>query len=74
MGVGLVTVIEMAAYVSECRVMSCHTGTLKLYATGNGKAEKHEMQAAAEALNPTIEILDDNHCDALWLLHWAQGN
>jgi len=73
-GVGLVTVIEMAAYTHECRVLSCHTATLKKYATGSGRAEKYQMRAAAEAMNPTIEIVDDNHTDALWLLDWAQSN
>jgi Holliday junction resolvasome RuvABC endonuclease subunit len=73
-GVGLVTVIEMAAYTHECRVLSCHTSTLKKHATGCGRAEKYQMRAAAEAMNPTIEIVDDNHTDALWLLDWAQSN
>lgn len=74
MGVGLVTIIEVAAYQHECQVKSCHTATLKKHATGNGRAEKYQMRQAAERENPTIEIVDDNHCDALWLLHWAQSN
>lgn len=51
-----------------------HTATLKKHATGNGRATKDEMMAAAIKQHPTVRLLDDNHVDALWLLHWAHSN
>lgn len=65
--------IERLGYCHECEVISVHTGTLKKHATGNGHAKKFEMLAAAEAMHPTIEIVDHNHVDALFLLHWANA-
>lgn len=70
--VGLAAIIELIAAQRDMEVQTVHTGTLKKHATGKGNAKKFEMRAAAEALGPTVEIVDDNHCDALWLLHWAQ--
>lgn len=74
LALGWVAEIERLAYAHECDCESVHTGTLKKHATGSGKAKKFEMMEAAMRENPTIEIIDDNHCDALWLLHWAHAN
>ena len=45
--------------------------TVKIFATGKGKAKKEEMivQCAAK-LGLVAE--DDNHADALWILAWAK--
>lgn len=72
--IGLTAIIELIAAQRDCRLLSCHTATLKKHATGSGRAQKFEMRAAAEKMNPTIELIDDNHVDALFLLHWAQSN
>lgn len=68
---GLTSIIELIAAQRCLPVYAVHTATLKKHATGSGRAQKFQMRAAAEAMHPTIEIEDDNHCDALWLLHWA---
>lgn len=44
---------------------------LKKFACGNGRARKPEMLRFAQALKPGI--VDDNECDALWLLHFAKA-
>lgn len=44
---------------------------IKKYATGNGNANKAAMMAAASAKWPEIEIIDDNHADALWIYDYA---
>ena len=49
-----------------------HSRTLKKWATGKGNCGKPEMIAAARKRYPGIEIIDDNHADALLLLAWAQ--
>jgi len=50
---------------------SVHTGTLKKYATGSGRASKEEMIAAAQKKYPDQQIEDDNQADALCILDWA---
>lgn len=50
-------------------------GTLKLFATGNGAANKQAMANALsrQAMFNSFE-LDDNGVDACWLWLWAQKN
>lgn len=73
-GVGFETALRMLARSYRISVDFCHTATLKKHATGRGNATKDEMMVAAVAEHPTIRLQDDNHVDALWLLHWAQCN
>lgn len=42
-------------------------GEIKKYATGNGNASKIKMFDAAIKQFPDLNIIDDNHADALWL-------
>lgn len=44
-----------------------HTGTLKSWATGDGKADKTAMVAAMRELWPTATVRNDNEADALAL-------
>lgn len=44
---------------------------IKKFATGSGGAKKDAMIAAAKVKWPRIEIIDDNHADALWILEAA---
>ena len=44
-----------------------HTGTLKSWATGDGRADKKAMVQAARELWPTATIRNDNEADALLL-------
>lgn len=72
LAVGLVTIVQLvAAYSGIRRVRGYHTATLKKHATGDGRAKKPAMAAAAKERHPTIELIDDNHVDALWLLDLA---
>lgn len=49
--------------------LACYSATeIKKHATGKGNTGKPEMVKAAKAKWPNIEIIDDNHGDALWLL------
>jgi len=43
-------------------------GQIKKHATGSGSASKDDMIAAATKNHPDVEIIDDNHADALCLL------
>lgn len=46
---------------------------IKKHATGKGNASKEAMVAAAVKRWPDLEVLDDNHADALWLLDLAMS-
>ena len=50
---------------------SYHTATIKKHACGKGNADKDAMVAAAAVKWPSIELIDDNHADALWILDLA---
>ncbi len=41
---------------------------IKRFATGKGNCGKPAMIAAAKKKWPEVDIVDDNHADALWLL------
>jgi len=45
--------------------------TIKKHATGKGNADKQQMVDAAIKQFKNINIIDDNHADALWLLDYA---
>jgi Holliday junction resolvasome RuvABC endonuclease subunit len=45
---------------------------IKKFATGKGNANKEAMIIAAKKMYPGVEILDDNHADALLLLGLAR--
>jgi Holliday junction resolvasome RuvABC endonuclease subunit len=44
---------------------------IKRHATGKGNANKEAMKFAAMARWPDINLQDDNHADALWILDLA---
>lgn len=47
-------------------------GSIKKHATGKGNADKEAMVKAAVTKFKSVNILDSNHADALWLLDYAQ--
>lgn len=55
-----------------CR-MSVPVGTLKLFATGSGNADKSRMLTTAikRSLLPVNSTLGDDAVDALWVARWA---
>ena len=44
---------------------------IKKFATGKGNADKELMVSAAKQKYPGIDIIDDNHADALHIFHLA---
>ena len=48
-----------------------HSGTLKKYATGSGRADKNKMIELAEKKWEDQEIETDDQADALWILDWG---
>ncbi len=71
-GVGLQTRVQEKAAHFEIEAVGIHTGTLKKWATGHGKAEKEKMVEAANRYSPTI-ITDDNQADAVLLGMYASS-
>lgn len=73
--VGFVTRILELAVVAEPSInhMSCHSMTLKKWATGKGKSDKKAMMQVAESrcVGTSTIVLDDNHADAILLGLWA---
>ena len=71
--VGLTSCIELFCASEGIYAHGVHTGTLKKFATGSGKATKPEMYEAlknGELACPKV-IQDDNHVDALWLMYYG---
>jgi len=69
--VGLVTDTMAEAALFGLEHMSIHSASLKKFATGNGRASKEDMISKVKELYPNLEIIDDNHADALLLLKYA---
>lgn len=46
---------------------------IKRHATGKGNCGKPAMMESAEKKWPNINIIDDNHADALWILDLANS-
>lgn len=68
----MLSALEEHAHNIRADLRGVHSGTLKKFATGNGKATKAEMVEAARSKWPGIFIMDDNHADALWVWEWAR--
>ena len=73
LAVGYSTHMQSVLTELDIEYASCHTGTLKKYATGKGNASKDEMVAACRK-RYCVEPRDDNHADALHLLAWGEEN
>ena len=55
--------------------LACYSANeIKKTATGKGNAGKPAMVKAAKAKWPLIDIIDDNHADALWLLEHTKND
>lgn len=67
----LVTETERMAAWNNAEVRPYHSATIKKHATGNARAKKDEMLAAALDRNPSRLFQDDNEVDALFLLDLA---
>jgi len=71
--VGLVSIMQKIAAERAAEFTSCHSSTLKKFATGRGNARKPDMIRMANELWPEQGIVDDNQADALWLLAWIES-
>ena len=63
----LIGIVEKVAAERNIELTNRHTATIKKYATGNGRASKEDMMEAGRN-SFGIDFIDDNECDAVWLL------
>jgi Holliday junction resolvasome RuvABC endonuclease subunit len=63
--VGMSTRVMEVAAQNDIEYSSCHTATLKKWATGKGNADKKAM--IKRAYEFVDEVIDDNHADAILL-------
>lgn len=68
---GFLAVLQVVALECGISYEGVPVGTIKKFATGKGNAKKPEMIKAANRLFPSVNVVDDNHADALCLLAWA---
>jgi len=68
----LVSVLKVLCEDLEIEYRAYSAGEIKRHATGKGNCGKPAMLAAAEAKWPDLDIIDDNHADALHLLDLAK--
>jgi len=66
--VGMIAIMKKLCAEFDVEFTDKHTGTIKKFATGHGKASKQDMIDAAESKFPYQKIIDDNQADALHLL------
>lgn len=70
---GLATHLQSVCHVKKIEHVAIPASTIKIFATGKGKADKEEMMTACAAKLGIIPE-DDNHSDALWLLEYGKAN
>ena len=65
-------VINHALHVQGVPVVEVHPSTLKVYATGTGRASKQDMLLAARGrLGEHLHVANDDEADAAWLTAMA---
>lgn len=69
--VGFSTTVLAEAALVNIEHLAVHSGTLKRFATGKGNSGKEDMIKKAKEFYPGVEIIDDNHADALILLKYG---
>ncbi|MEP6755177.1 MAG: hypothetical protein ABJA67_06735 [Chthonomonadales bacterium] len=65
---GFLAVLQSFCDMHEVEYRGFSVQDIKIFATDKGNASKDEMMAAARVKWPEVNIIDDNHADALWLL------
>ena len=63
----LIGIVEKVAAERKIELTNRHSKTIKKYATGNGNASKEKMMEAGRKAF-CQDFIDDNECDACWLL------
>jgi Holliday junction resolvasome RuvABC endonuclease subunit len=68
---GFQAILQTFCLEESIEYKGVNVSTLKKYATGKGNAKKDDMICAASLKFKGINVIDDNHADALWLLDYA---
>lgn len=68
---GYSAIIQSWCAEKKIEHQAVHSSEIKREATGRGSASKADMIAAAKIKWPKINVISDDHADALWLLHYA---
>ena len=68
---GMLAILTAWCEEKQIPYQSFSVGSIKKNATGKGNANKEMMIDAAMKKWPSIELVDDNTCDALWILDLA---
>lgn len=71
---GLRAIMQTVCLDLKVEYQGVPVGTIKKHATGKGNAKKDQMILAATKLYPSVNVIDDNHADALCLLNYATKN
>ena len=69
---GLMAILQCICCERGVEYKGVGVGTIKKHATGSGSASKEEMVESAIQKMKSINVIDDNHADALHLLDYAQ--
>jgi Holliday junction resolvasome RuvABC endonuclease subunit len=67
----MVGIMESFCEESKIEYRAYSAAEIKKFATGKGNANKPKMIEAAKLKYPSVEIIDDNHADALHIYHLA---
>jgi len=70
--VGMLTRLQEKCAKEKVEYMSCHSATLKKFATGSGRADKVGMMKAAWERRPGYLFKTDDEADAYLLLCYAK--
>ena len=69
---GYLALLQMFCYRRELPCHGVPVGTLKKYATGNGRASKNEMvKATNDKYKLKLRMKDNNEADAIWVADWC---
>ena len=71
--IGMITRVQEICDLKKIEYTFVNAMSLKKQSVGKGNASKKMMVEEAKRRHPGIEIIDDNHADALLMLDWARG-
>lgn len=71
---GYLAVLQAVCIEYEVPYEGISVQAIKKHATGSGNAKKDQMIVTAIKKFKGINIIDDNHADALWLLDYVENN
>lgn len=71
---GLVAMLQTICIEKNIEYQGVPVGTIKKHATGKGNADKDLMVNTAVQKFKSVNVIDHNHADALWILDYAKTN